>query len=77
MGKGDRRSKRGKIWMEIEGQKLSGKDMGVKLKVMRAGFYTVKGKMRIDDVTIEGKLDPAWLADIGVSPTLSAPIEDD
>ena len=28
-------------------------------------------------VELEGKLDPAWLADIGVSPTLAQPIEDD
>ena len=69
--------KRGKLWMEVAGQKLSGKDMGVKLKISRAGFYTVKGRMRVDNVTIEGKLDPAWLADIGVSATLANPIEDD
>ncbi len=69
--------KRGKLWMEIEGQKLSGKDMGVKLKVVRAGFYTIKGRMRVDDLTIEGKLDPAWLKDVGVVLTLANPIEGD
>jgi hypothetical protein len=68
---------RGKLWMEIEDQKLSGKDMGVKLKTIRAGFYTIKGRMRVDDVTIEGKLDPAWLQHVGVSPTLANPIESD
>lgn len=69
--------KRGKLWMQLEDQKLAGKDMGVKLKIMRAGFYAIKGRLRVDDVTIEGKLDPAWLHDIGVSATLANPIEGD
>jgi len=67
--------KRGKLWMEFEGQELAGRDIGVKLKVERAGFYTIKGRLRVDDVVIEGKPDPEWLASEGISPTLAAPPE--
>lgn len=69
--------KRGKLFMEVQDQKLQGKDIGVKLKVHRPGFYTVKGRIQVDDVEITGRLDPAWLQACGVNPELEKPIEED
>jgi len=68
--------KRGKLWMELGEDKLSGKDMGVRIRIARAGFYTIAGRFLVDHVTIEGKLSPEWLKTNGISPTLAVPLED-
>lgn len=52
---------RGKLVMAVPGIDMKGRDLGKRLTSSRPGFYTVKGRMLIDDVVIQGKLDPDWL----------------
>ncbi len=63
--------------MDVAGQSIKGKDLGVKLKVHRPGFYSIKGRLRVDDVEITGTLDPAWMREVGVLPELETPLEED
>lgn len=62
---------RGKLTMSVGEQELKGKDLGAKMKVVRPGLYVVKGRVQIDDVVIEGKLDETWRAAEGVALRLS------
>ncbi len=62
---------RKKLYAEFPGAKLKGKDYGVELTSSRPGFYAIKKGVKIDDVVITGKLDPAWMATHGVEPRLS------
>ena len=53
--------KGGNLFMKVDDLEMKSKDRGKRLKVMRPGLYTVAGRCLFDDVTIKGKLDPAWL----------------
>ena len=69
--------KRGKLFMDVDGTDFSGKDMGVRLKRMHPAFYTVEGRMLVDDVVIRGRLDPKWLKDEGLDLRVATPIPAD
>ncbi len=53
--------KGGKLVLQVGDVDLAGRDIGTKFKNERPGFYTVKGRMLVDDVDITGRLDPAWM----------------
>lgn len=51
---------------------LEGRPKGPKLGNLVAGFYSAAGRLRLDDVTITGRIDPEWLKAHGVRLELSA-----
>ena len=53
---------KGKLLMTGPDFSLKGKDMGKKkLKRVFVGFYTIKGRMLLDNIVIKGQLAPDWL----------------
>lgn len=63
--------RREKLFMVFPGVKLKGKDLGTPLDLYHPGFYVAKGEVKIEEVTIEGRLDEAWMRACGVAPRLA------
>ncbi len=63
-----------KLRMEVPGVSLKGKCLGPKLKHVFVGFYAIKARMFVDNITITGKLNPKWLKANGVALRTAKPI---
>ena len=55
---------------------LEGRPKGPKLGNLVAGFYTAAGRLRLDEVTITGRLDREWMKMNGVTLEISAGAHD-
>lgn len=54
---------KGKLGLDCAGLELRGKDLGSKrFKEYRPGFYTIKGRLLVDNVVISGRLADGWVA---------------
>jgi len=51
-----------KLTLGYDDMKLESVEPGIRLKVMRAGFYSIQSSISVDDVVIEGTLAPRYLA---------------
>ena len=67
--------RRGRLVLEVPDLEVSGKDLGTKMGPFQPAFYVLKGRMRVDDVEIEGKLDEAWRKESAVALRTEQPIE--
>jgi hypothetical protein len=52
---------KGKLGLDAGDLELRGNDMPKKFKECRPGFYTIKGRMLVDNVTITGRLSDEWV----------------
>jgi hypothetical protein len=65
----------GKLVMSVPDVHMKGRDLGKPLRTCAPGFYTIAGKMHVDDVQITGTLDPKWLEEEHVVLETSTPPE--
>jgi hypothetical protein len=66
----------GKLGLDLPEFQLRGKDPGKKFKEYRPGFYTIKGRILVDNVVITGRLSDAWLAQEKVALRTQQPLTD-
>jgi hypothetical protein len=66
----------GKLGLDVPEFQLRGKDPGKRFKEYRPGFYTIKGRMLVDDVVLTGRLSDAWLSQEKVALRTQEPLPD-